>query len=99
MANLNVQDIYAVCILYLNIITFFSNLQLYYQVNDLKFHPVHGTLVTVGSDAIFSCWDKDTRSKLKVSDAFDQPITTCCFDRNGQIFGYSIGYDWSKVSI
>ncbi|VVC37208.1 WD40/YVTN repeat-like-containing domain,WD40 repeat, conserved site,G-protein beta WD-40 repeat,WD40 [Cinara cedri] len=67
-----------------------------YAVNDLKFHPIYGTLVTAGSDAIFSCWDKDERSKVKMSDKYDQPITKCCFNSNGQIFAHSIGYDWSK---
>jgi len=69
------------------------------QVNDIKFHPVHGTLATVGSDATFAYWDKDARTKLKSSETLDQPITKCCFNSNGQIFAYSTGYDWSKVSL
>jgi len=36
------------------------------QVNDIAFHPQHGTLATVGSDGKFSFWDKDARTKLKV---------------------------------
>lgn len=68
-------------------------------MNDIKFHPVHGTLATVGSDATFAYWDKDARTKLKSSETLDQPITKCCFNSNGQIFAYSTGYDWSKVSI
>ena len=36
-------------------------------MNDIAFHPVHGTLATVGSDGKFSFWDKDARTKLKVS--------------------------------
>lgn len=43
------------------------------QVNDIAFHPVHFCLLaTVGSDGKFSFWDKDARTKLKVS-------ITCCF--------------------
>jgi len=68
-------------------------------VNDIKFHPIHGTLATVGSDATFAYWDKDARTKLKSSETLDQPITKCCFNSNGQIFAYSTGYDWSKVCI
>jgi len=67
-----------------------------YAVNDIKFHPVHGTLATVGSDGRFSFWDKDSRTKLKTSEAMEQSITTSCFNHNGQIFAYSVGYDWSK---
>jgi len=57
---------------------------------------VHGTLVTVGSDGVFSYWDKDARTKLKSSDCIKQSITKCCFNANGQIFAYAAGYDWSK---
>ena len=69
-----------------------------HQVNDIAFHPVHGTLATVGSDGTFSFWDKDARTKLKPSEPMEQPITRCCFNHNGQIFAYSVSYDWSKVS-
>ena len=36
------------------------------QVNDIAFHPTHGTLATVGSDGRYYFWDKDARTKLKV---------------------------------
>uniref|UniRef100_A0A8B9LHJ2 Rae1 protein homolog n=1 Tax=Astyanax mexicanus TaxID=7994 RepID=A0A8B9LHJ2_ASTMX len=68
-----------------------------YAVNAISFHPVHGTLATVGSDGRFSFWDKDARTKLKTSEQLDQPITACCFNHNGNIFAYSSSYDWSKV--
>uniref|UniRef100_A0AAY4CQ06 Rae1 protein homolog n=1 Tax=Denticeps clupeoides TaxID=299321 RepID=A0AAY4CQ06_9TELE len=67
-----------------------------YAVNAIAFHPVHGTLATVGSDGRFSFWDKDARTKLKTSEQLDQPITACCFNHNGNIFAYSSSYDWSK---
>lgn len=67
-----------------------------YAVNDVAFHPVHGTLATVGSDGTFSFWDKDARTKLKPSEPMEQSITKCCFNNNGQIFAYSVGYDWAK---
>lgn len=67
------------------------------QVNDISFHPVHGTLSTVGSDGRFSFWDKDARIKLKTSEQFDQPLTACNFNPQGNIFAYATSYDWSKV--
>lgn len=81
--------------------TNFSNVtyQKCFQVNDIKFHPVHGTLVTAGSDSTYTFWDKDAHIKLKGFGPHEQPITKCCFNLNGQIFAYSIGYDWSKVSV
>jgi mRNA export factor len=69
------------------------------QVNDIKFHPSHGTLATVGSDGRYCFWDKDARTKLKTLEhAVDQPITCCAFNGDGQIFAYAVSYDWSKVS-
>ncbi|XP_060857866.1 protein Rae1-like [Metopolophium dirhodum] len=67
-----------------------------YAVNDIKVHPVHGTLASAGSDGTYAFWDKEIRTRLMVSNILDQPITKCCFNSNGQIFAYSSGYDWSK---
>ncbi|KPJ14340.1 mRNA export factor [Papilio machaon] len=67
-----------------------------YAVNDIAFHPVHGTLATVGSDGSYSFWDKDARTKLKSSETLDQPLTKCAFNHSGQVFAYAVGYDWSK---
>ncbi|KHJ45120.1 putative nucleoporin GLE2 [Trichuris suis] len=67
-----------------------------FVVNDVAFHPQHGTLATVGSDGRYSFWDKDARTKLKVSEKCQQPITRCCFNKGGDIFAYSVSYDWSK---
>lgn len=76
-----------------------ANFQDIYAVNDIAFHPIHGTLVTVGSDGTFSFWDKDARTKLKSSELLDQSITKCAFSAGGHIFAYAVGYDWSKVNI
>jgi len=67
-----------------------------YAVNDVKIHPKHGTLATVGSDGTFSYWNKDTRTKMALSKQMAQHITSCCFNHDGKIFAYSVGYDWSK---
>lgn len=73
-----------------------NGMQDIYAVNDISFHPVHGTLATVGSDCKFSFWDKDARTKLKTSEQFDQPITACNFNSQGTVFAYATSYDWSK---
>jgi len=67
-----------------------------FAVNDIAFHPTHGTLATAGSDGKYSFWDKDARTKLKTSDACPQSITACCFNAEGSLFAYAIGYDWTK---
>jgi mRNA export factor len=67
-----------------------------YAVNDISFHPQHGTLSTVGSDGRYSFWDKDARTKLKSSDQMEQPINRCAFSARGEVFAYAVGYDWSR---
>lgn len=67
-----------------------------FAVNDIAFHPVHGTLATVGSDGRWAFWDKDARTKLKTGEPMEQPITSCAFNATGQIFAYGVSYDWSK---
>ena len=66
------------------------------MVNDIAFHPIHGTLATVGSDGSFSFWDKDARTKLKHSEVMGPSITACYFNSTGIAFAYATGYDWSK---
>jgi len=69
---------------------------LVYAVNDITFHPVHGTFSTCGSDGTVNFWDKDARTRLKSFDAAPGPISTTAFNRTGNIFAYAVSYDWSK---
>ncbi|KAL4268809.1 WD40/YVTN repeat-like-containing domain superfamily protein [Pleurotus pulmonarius] len=69
---------------------------LVYAVNDISFHPVHGTFSTCGSDGGIHFWDKDARSRLKSFDTAPGPISATTFNRNGNIFAYAVSYDWSK---
>ncbi|KAJ5458970.1 hypothetical protein N7530_010914 [Penicillium desertorum] len=67
-----------------------------YSVNAISFHPIHGTFSTAGADGTFHFWDKDAKHRLKGYPAVGGPITTTAFNRNGNIFAYSVSYDWSK---
>lgn len=67
-----------------------------YAVNDISFHPVHGTFSTAGSDGTFHFWDKDAKHRLKGYPNVGGPITATTFNRNGNIFAYAVSYDWSK---
>ncbi|OSX57656.1 hypothetical protein POSPLADRAFT_1174191 [Postia placenta MAD-698-R-SB12] len=69
---------------------------LVYAVNDISFHPVHGTFSTCGADGTINYWDKDARTRLKSFDPAPGPIATTCFNRTGTIFAYAVSYDWSK---
>lgn len=67
-----------------------------YAVNDISFHPVHGTFSTAGSDGTFHFWDKDAKHRLKGYPNVGGPITATTFNRNGNIFAYAVSYDWAK---
>ncbi|KAJ6570297.1 WD40-repeat-containing domain protein [Mycena vulgaris] len=67
-----------------------------FAVNDISFHPVHGTFSTCGADGSIHFWDKDARNRLKTFEAAPGPISTTAFNRNGSIFAYAVSYDWSK---
>ena len=72
---------------------------LVYAVNDIAFNPVYGTFATVGSDGIYSIWDKVNRSRLfeRNDPNMDKtPLTTCDYNSNGTLFAFGIGYDWSR---
>ncbi|KLO17102.1 WD40 repeat-like protein [Schizopora paradoxa] len=70
--------------------------QLVYSVNDINFHPIHGTFSTCGSDGGLNFWNKEDRIRLKAFEPASGPITTSAFNRTGSIFAYAVSYDWSK---
>ncbi|KAF8507292.1 WD40 repeat-like protein [Hysterangium stoloniferum] len=67
-----------------------------FAVNDIKFHPIHGTFSTAGADGTISFWDKDSRTRLRGLEAAPAPISCTAFNRTGSILAYAVGYDWSK---
>ncbi|CAL1716809.1 unnamed protein product [Somion occarium] len=72
---------------------------LVYAVNDIAFHPVHGTFSTCdlsGSDGTINFWDKDARTRLKTFEPAPGPVPATAFNRTGAIFAYAVSYDWSK---
>ena len=71
---------------------------LVYSINDIAFNPVYGTFCTVGSDGIYSIWDKMKRSRLhertEVND--NVPLTACDYNSTGNLLAFAVGYDWSR---
>ncbi|CUA77045.1 Poly(A)+ RNA export protein [Schizosaccharomyces pombe 972h-] [Rhizoctonia solani] len=67
-----------------------------YSVNDISFHPVHGTFSTAGADGVVSFWDGDSKTRLKSLDAAPAPITCTAFNKTGSLLAYAVSYDWSK---
>lgn len=73
-----------------------GNVTQVYSVNDISFHPQHGTFSTAGSDGTFHFWDKDAKHRLKGYPGVGGSIVATTFNSSGSIFAYAIGYDWSK---
>ncbi|KAJ4302328.1 RNA export factor gle2 [Collariella sp. IMI 366227] len=67
-----------------------------YAVNDISFHPQHGTFSTAGSDGTFHFWDKDAKHRLKGYPNVGGSITATTFNKTGSIFAYAVSYDWAK---
>ncbi|KAF2399157.1 WD40 repeat-like protein [Trichodelitschia bisporula] len=67
-----------------------------YSVNDISFHPIHGTFSTAGSDGTFHFWDKDAKHRLKGYPEVGGTISATDFNRTGNIFAYAVSYDWTK---
>eukprot|EP00619_Florenciella_sp_RCC1007_P017984 CAMPEP_0205946866 /NCGR_PEP_ID=MMETSP1325-20131115/69266_1 /ASSEMBLY_ACC=CAM_ASM_000708 /TAXON_ID=236786 /ORGANISM="Florenciella sp., Strain RCC1007" /LENGTH=428 /DNA_ID=CAMNT_0053317953 /DNA_START=202 /DNA_END=1488 /DNA_ORIENTATION=- len=66
-----------------------------YAVNAITFHPL-GTFATAGSDGVFNFWDKDSKQRLKNFPRCNGPISAAKFSPAGDLFAYSVSYDWSK---
>ncbi|KAK4503351.1 hypothetical protein PRZ48_004266 [Zasmidium cellare] len=67
-----------------------------YAVNAISVHPVHGTSSTAGSDGTVHIWDTDNKSRVKGFAEVGAAITATDFNKNGNVFAYGVGYDWSK---
>ena len=66
-----------------------------FVLNSVDFHP-NGVFLTAGSDGVICIWDKDTRSRIKLFNSCNYPITAAKFSALGDFLAYSVGYDWSK---
>ena len=75
-----------------------NNPPLVYAVNDIAFNPVYSTFCTVGSDGIYSIWDKYNRSRLyeRMENEDKTPLTACDYNSSGNLLAYAVGYDWSR---
>ncbi|KAF3015345.1 hypothetical protein E8E14_010785 [Neopestalotiopsis sp. 37M] len=78
-----------------------KKVSLVYTVNDIQFHPVHHvSFSTVGSDGTYHFWDRVAHARLRAypndGGSVGGSITTSAFNKDGDMFAYAIGYDWSQ---
>ena len=75
-----------------------GNPSLVYSVNDIAFNRPYGTFCTIGSDGIYSIWDKQKKSRLheRTENNDGVPLTCCDFNSTGNLLAFASGYDWSK---
>jgi len=67
-----------------------------FAVNSIAFHQRYGTFATAGSDGAYVFWDKDSKQRLKLFNRMPQPISASQFSRDGSMYAYAVGYDWSR---
>jgi len=67
-----------------------------FAVNTIDFHPTMGTFATGGGDGTFVFWDKENRQRLKQFNSCNYPVTCGKFNATGDLYAYSVSYDWSK---
>lgn len=53
------------------------------------------TFTTAGADGTFHFWDRVKHQRLRPFPAVGGAITATGFSRDGAIFAYAVGYDWS----
>jgi len=67
-----------------------------YTVNCISFNKKHNTFCTVGSDGTFIIWNKDTKSRYKMSKAAPIGMTACAFNDDATLLAFACGEDWTK---
>ena len=72
-----------------------------YAVNDIAFNPVYGTFCTVGSDGLYTVWDKNNRTRVfersfPNNQVDKTPLTACDYNIEGTLLAFAVGYDWHK---
>jgi len=67
-----------------------------YPVNDLDVNPISNMLATVSSAGIYELWDLAGKRNIFKSEHQGNNITKCAFSKDGKLFAFAVGYDWSK---
>jgi mRNA export factor len=67
-----------------------------YTVNAISFNKKFNTFCTVGSDGTFTIWNKDSKSRYKMSKPAPLGMTACAFNDEATLLAFASGEDWTK---
>ena len=67
-----------------------------HAVNAISSYPTNNVFSTAGSDGTFHFWDRDLKHRMKGFPSVGGAITATDFSKDGALFAYALGYDWSK---
>ena len=69
-----------------------------WTVNSISFNKQHNTFCTAGGDGAYIIWNKDTKSRYKLSKQTPNslPMTVCAFSDDASILVFATGEDWNK---
>ena len=74
-----------------------------YACNVALAHPSFPTILTAGSNGVYTVWDPQAKAKVKeakipckFSDNVLAPITSCAYSARGDLLAYSVGYQWDQ---
>lgn len=62
-----------------------------YPVNNMGFHPVHGTFFSLGGDAFLSYWDPFSKKRIRQLPQFPTPLSCASFSADGNVIVIASG--------
>lgn len=67
-----------------------------YPVNDIAFHPIHGTFATGGADGTVITWDGNNKKKLSSMAKFPTSIACLAFNNDGTQIAIASSYTYEE---
>lgn len=55
-----------------------------YPINDVQYHPVHGTFATAGGDGVVAIWDAAARKRLRQYPRLEASVASIAFSQSGR---------------
>lgn len=62
-----------------------------YPVNQMGYHPVHGTFFSLGGDAVLSYWDPVSKKRIRQLPSFPSPLSAAGFSGDGKVLVVASG--------